>query len=159
MFYPEYQNTIFSEIVSAKNTPEKKLDFWTNTVDYPLKKWRFFGSLKTSFFWFKTILFYPEYQKTDLFCLFLQKHTNEKRCTLWNKENNNHGLTPLNKADFCHLLKRQFSGLKTMRFYPECQNATFSDIISAKNTPEKKLNFWTKTVDYLLTKMSIFWLF
>ena len=83
-----------------------------------------------------------------------------KSLTLKTKEqNNNHGLTSSNKADFWNFLKRRFSYLKIIRLYPEYKNTTFSDIIFAKNTPEKKLNVWKKTMDYPLTKMSIFWLF
>ena len=58
-----------------------------------------------------------------------------KSSTLKTRKNNNYGLTSSNKADFWHFLKRQISDLK---------NTTFSDINSANNTPEKKLNFGQK---------------
>ena len=79
-----------------------------------------------------------------------------KSSTLKTRKNNNYGLTSSNKADFWHFLKRQISDLK---------NTTFSDINSANNTPEKKLNFGQKrwiipyeNVNLLaLLKTSIFW--
>ena len=57
---------------------------------------------------------------------------------------------------FWHLLKRLFCGLKIILFYLKYQKTIFSDMIIPKNPNEKKFDFWTKTMDYLLRKMSIF---
>ena len=47
LFYPEYQKTIFSDLISPKNTNKKKFDFWTKTMDYPPRKmFLFFDFLK-----------------------------------------------------------------------------------------------------------------
>ena len=47
LFYPEYQKTIFSDLISPKNTNKKKFDFWTKTMDYPPRKMSlFFDFLK-----------------------------------------------------------------------------------------------------------------
>ena len=68
LFYPEYQKTIFSDLISPKNTNKKKFDFWTKTMDYPPRKmFLFFDFLKLQFSGLKFILFYLEYQRNDLF--------------------------------------------------------------------------------------------
>ena len=67
-----------------------------------------------------------------------------------------HGLSTLDKVDVLHFLKLYFSGLKIILFSPEYQKTTFSDLISLKNTNKKNFDFWTKTMDYPLRKMAIF---
>ena len=75
LFYPEYQKTIFSDLISPKNTNKKKFDFWTKTMDYPpWKMFLFFDFLKLKFSGLKFILFYLEYQETIFSNIILQKH-------------------------------------------------------------------------------------
>ena len=45
LFYVEYQKTIFSDLISPKNTNKKKFDFWTKTMDYPPRKMSLFFDL------------------------------------------------------------------------------------------------------------------
>ena len=45
LFYPEYQKTIFSDLISPKNTNKKKFDFWTKTMDYPPRTMSIFFDL------------------------------------------------------------------------------------------------------------------
>ena len=61
---PEYPKTIYSDLISPKNTNKKNFDFWTKTMDYPLRKmFIFFRLFKTLDVWSR-FFFYPEYQKT-----------------------------------------------------------------------------------------------
>ena len=72
-FYPEYQKTIFCDLISPKNTNKEKFDFWTKTMDYP--PWSiFFDFLKLKFSALKFILFYPENQEMIFSNIILQKH-------------------------------------------------------------------------------------
>ena len=59
--YPEYKKNIFSGLSCPQNTDGEKFNFLTKTMEEP--RW------KISIFWnflklLKSILFYPEYQKT-----------------------------------------------------------------------------------------------
>ena len=67
LFYPEHKKTIFSDLISPKNTNKKYFDIWTKSMVYPLRKMSFlFRVFKTLVFWIglKFILFYPKYQET-----------------------------------------------------------------------------------------------
>ena len=55
-----------------------------------------------------------------------------------------------------HFLKLYFSGLKIILFFSRKSKNNISDLISPKNTNKKNFDFWTKTMDYPLRKMSIF---
>ena len=57
---------------------------------------------------------------------------------------------------FWHFLKLYFSGLKIILFFSRKSKNNISDLISPKNTNKKNFYFWTKTMDYPLRKMSIF---
>ena len=64
-FLSRISKTIFSEMISPKNTNKKNFDFWTKTMDYPLRKVAiFFDLLKLQFSDLKFVLFYPEYKET-----------------------------------------------------------------------------------------------
>ena len=65
-------------------------------------------------------------------------------------------ILPLANLTVLHFLKLYFSGLKIILFSPECPKTIYSDLISPKNTNKKNFDFWTKTMDYPLRKMSIF---
>ena len=53
-------------MIILKNPNEKKFEFWTKTMDYPLGKCSFFRLFKTLVFWSRIFFFYPEYQKRIL---------------------------------------------------------------------------------------------
>ena len=36
VFYSKYRTTIFSDIISVKNSDKRKFDFWTKSMDKPL---------------------------------------------------------------------------------------------------------------------------
>ena len=55
-----------------------------------------------------------------------------------------------------HFLKLYFSGLKIILFFSRISKNNISDLISPKNTNKKKYDFWTKTVDSPLWKISLF---
>ena len=63
---------------------------------------------------------------------------------------------PVENLAVLHFLKLYFSGLKIILFYLKYQKTIFSGLIITKNPKEKKLDFWTKTEDYPLRTMSIF---
>ena len=66
---------------------------------------------------------------------------------------------PLRKmCIFLHVLKLYCSGLKSF-FLSRISKAIFSDLISRKNTKKKNFDFGTKTMDYPLKKMSLFFEF
>ena len=45
LFYPEYQKTIFSDLISPKNPRKKNFDFWPKKMEYPLTKMTIFSDL------------------------------------------------------------------------------------------------------------------
>ena len=63
---------------------------------------------------------------------------------------------PLEKCRSWHFLTVQFSRLKIIFFYPQDQKMIFTDLFIQKKITKKKYDFWTKTMDYPLRKMSIF---
>ena len=36
LFFPQFRNTIFSDVISVKNADKKKFDFFTKSMDWPL---------------------------------------------------------------------------------------------------------------------------
>ena len=115
----------------------------------PLENFDFSTFLKFYFSGLKSILFYPEYQRSFLAWF---AHT-------WCKVRffyKNYWLTPLENHDFWTFLTLHLSGLKSIRFYSEYQKTIFTDLICPKNTHGKKLDFNTKTIDKPLWKSSIF---
>ena len=62
LFYVEYQKTIFSDLISPKNTNKKKFDFWTKTMDYPPRE-----NFHFLVFWSKIYLFLSRISRNDLF--------------------------------------------------------------------------------------------
>ena len=68
----------------------------------------------------------------------------------------NCGFSPLENLTVLHFLKLYFSGLKIILFFSRISKNNISDLISPKNTNKKNFDFWTKTMDYPLRKMSIF---
>ena len=116
----------------------KSLIFGQKPWIIPFGKSRSFALFKTSIFWSKIILFYPEYQKTIFSDLISQKNTNKKNVDFLAKTED----YPLRKMSiFFDFLKRYLSGLKIIRFYPKYQKTIFSDLIIPKNPNEKKFDF------------------
>ena len=68
----------------------------------------------------------------------------------------NHRLTPQKNVVFWHFIELQFSGLKIILFYPKDQKMIFTDLFYPKKINKKKYDFWTKTVDSPLWKISLF---
>ena len=64
LFYPEYQKTIFSDLISPKNTNRKYFDFWPKKWIISLEKTIFADLLKLQFSGLKFNFFYPEYPET-----------------------------------------------------------------------------------------------
>ena len=60
------------------------------------------------------------------------------------------------RSTFWCSLQRYLSGLKIILFYLKYQKTIVSDLIIPKNPNKKIFNVSTKTIDYLLKKMSIF---
>ena len=63
--YPEYKKNIFSGLSCPQNTDGEKFNFLTKTMEEP--RWKisiFWNFLKLYSSGIKSILFYPEYQKT-----------------------------------------------------------------------------------------------
>ena len=92
LFYPEYQETIFWNIITSKTLIRKSLNFgqkpWTNL----LGKDRFFWPSSERYLSaLKIILFYPKYQKYIFSDLIIPKNPNEKKFDVSTK---NHGLSP-----------------------------------------------------------------
>ena len=64
-FYPEYKKNIFSGLSCPQNTDGEKFNFLTKTMEE--RRWKisiFWNFLKLYSSGIKSILFYPEYQKT-----------------------------------------------------------------------------------------------
>ena len=120
----------------------------------PLKKCLFFlAPFKTLIFWCKIILFYQEYRKKRLFLTWLhQKNLHEKSSIFGQKPWTN----PSEKRCFWHFIELQFSGLKIIPFYPNDQKMIFTNLFYPKKINKKKYDFWTKTVDYPLSQISLF---
>ena len=134
VFYPEYWKTIFSDIICVKNTHTRNFEFWTKSMDKPL--W------KMSIFW-------PFLKLYHNFC---KKHPYEKFRFL----DKIHGLTPLENVHFWPLLKLEFFGLKMIVCYLKYPKTIFSDITSVKKSDKRRFDFWTKSMDLPLWKMSTF---
>ena len=139
IFHPEYKKNVFSDLITPNKRKWKKLDFWTKTMDQPLRKTSCFALFRTFIFWSQNQSFLSKILKNDLTC-FLPKSKWEK---VWCLDRNN-GLSPLENVDVLHFLKLYFSGLKIILFYPQFQKMIFSDLIIPKNPNEKKIDIWTK---------------
>ena len=94
-----------------KSTHGKQFDFFDkNHGLHPLKICDFLHIfLKSSPLCSKSILFYPEYEKNNLFCLGLPKKPTWWKAQFFDKKQ---GLTPLKITIFWTFLKLHFSELK-----------------------------------------------
>ena len=65
-------------------------------------------------------------------------------------------ILPSGKSHCLALFKTSFFWSKNYFFFSRISKNNISDLISPKNTNKKNFYFWTKTMDYPLGKMSIF---
>ena len=63
---------------------------------------------------------------------------------------------PSEKCCFWHFIELQFSGLKIFLMYPKDQKMIFPYLFHPKKISGKNFDFSTKSMDYPLRKMSIF---
>ena len=85
-----YLSRISKNRLFLLNLPNKYL--WENIRFFhknheltPLENFDFFSFFKTSHFWSKHILFYPEYQKKIFYGLVCPKNTHKKNSLFWHK--------------------------------------------------------------------------
>ena len=71
----------------------------------------------------------------------------------------NHGLTPWQKANFCSVFLRHFYHLENFIFYLEHHERLFPDLFDLKTQDKKNANFRPKPWTNPLPKMQIFPLF
>ena len=84
------------------------------------------------------------------------KNTNTKNFDFWTKPM----AYPLRKMSFfLALFKTLNIWSKNHSFLSKIWKLSFLTWLYQKKTDEKKFDFWTKTMDYPLRKMSIFWHF
>ena len=79
LFYPEYQETIFSNIISSKTLMRKSLNFWQKPCTNLLGNGRFLALLRTLPFWSKRHSFLSKISKTIFSHLIIPKKPNEKK--------------------------------------------------------------------------------
>ena len=87
---------------------------------------------------------------SGFFCL---KKTYKKKVDFFDK---NHGLTPLQKANFFDFGRVSLLRSKSIFYYPEYQNIFLSCFVCSKKTYKKKVEFLPKTMYKPLCKMSVF---
>ena len=145
-------------MIIPKNPNEKKFNFWTKTMDYPLRKMSIFlAPFKTLIFWSKIILFYQEYRKKRFFSdlitpnkltwrfsdLTCPKNTNEKNFDSWAKTED----YPLRKMSiFFRPFKTLVFWSKTYSFLSRISKNDLFEHNFFKNTNEKKFKFLAKTM-------------
>ena len=71
----------------------------------------------------------------------------------------NHGLSPLQKSQFCLLFKSMFILSRKACFLTRTSPNTFSGFILHNTKRSKNFQFLTKTMDYPFGKMLILWFF
>ena len=72
-------------MIILKNPNEKKFEFWTKTMDYPLGKCPFFRLFKTLVFWSRIYFFLSRISKKDLIEHNDFKSTSDKNVEFWAK--------------------------------------------------------------------------
>lgn len=114
LFCPEYQKTIFSDLISKINTLNKIFVFSQKPWINPFEKFQFFGLFKTLPFGLKIILSCREYRKTIFSGPICEINTLDKIFEFLNKI-----IEFLKNFDFWTILKLCFFGLKSILFYPQ----------------------------------------
>ena len=114
----------------------------------------FWPFLKLYFFFSLTIiLFFPQYQKRRFLIEFLWK-TPIRQTSIFA---HNPWTNPFKKCPFFNSCENlNFFGLKMIVCYLKYPKTIFSHIISVKNSDKRRFNFWTKSMDLPLWKMSTF---
>ena len=103
----------------------------------------FWPFLKLQFFPLRIILFFPQFRNTIFSDMISVKIADKKKFDFFYKI---HGLTPLKNVHFLALVKTSILGSRN-DFYLKYQKTIFSDIISLKNSHNRNLDFWTKSMD------------
>ena len=156
LFYPEDQKMFHSGFLCSKEQIRKRSIFWEIPWTNPFAKCRFFRLFRTSLFRSKKYPFLSRISKNLSFWLFwLKKKHMKKRSIFWQKPWTN----PFAKwQSFSTLWELHFWGPKNFFFYPEYQKMFLSGffLLKKKKTYKKKVDFVTKTMDFNLCKMSIF---
>ena len=79
-FLSKISKTISSDLIIPKKKSEKRFDFWTKTIDYPLTIMSIFWHfLKRYFSGLEIFFFYPKYEEKNVFWLDHSKNQNEKK--------------------------------------------------------------------------------
>ena len=84
-FLSRISKTMFSDLISPKNTNKKNFDLWTKPWIIPLRNWPFFRPFKTLLFRSKIYSFSSRIPRNDLFEHNFFKNTNEKKFEFWAK--------------------------------------------------------------------------
>ena len=140
--YLKYPKTIFSDIISVKNSDKRKLDFWTKSMDLPFWKMSIFWLFLTfQFCPLKIILFFPQYQKPSFLIWFLLK-TPIRKSSIFGQ---NPWTNPFAKMSiFWPFLKLKFFGLIIIVFYPEYRKTIFFWHNFCEKQPYQKFRFLDK---------------
>ena len=130
-------------LFAKKETYQKKVDFLTKTMNYPLCKMSIFLEFFRSFvLWSKKHSFLSRISKNiSLWLFFAQKKHMRKRSMFWQKPLTN----PFAKCRYSlTLLELHFSGLKSILFYQEYQKMFLSGFFCSNKTYVKRWIFWQK---------------
>ena len=110
----------------------------------PLETVHFLALVNTSIFWSKNDCFLFKIFRGDfLWHNFREKQEKEKVRFL----DKIHGLTPLETVHFKALVKTSIFWSKNHYFVHKYRKTIFSDIISVKNSDNRIIDFWTKSLD------------
>ena len=102
VFFPKYRKTIFSDIISLKNSNKRKFDFCTIYGLTPFKNAHFLPLFKTSiFFYLKSFFSFHNIKNDPLGYYFCEKRWYEKVRFL----DKIHGLTHLKNVHFLAFVK------------------------------------------------------
>ena len=155
IFYPEYKkNVSFLLFCSKKKLIRKRSIFWQKPWTNPFAKCRFFSVFWNCSFLSKKHSFLSRIWKNVSFCFFFaQKKHMRKRSIFWQKPWTN----PFAKCWFFSTFSDlHFWGPKSFIFYPEYQKMFLYGFFCSKKTYKKKVDFLTKTMNWPLWTMSIF---
>ena len=124
VFYPKYWKTIFSGIISVKNTDNKSSIFGKIKGLAPFENVNFWLNFKLQFSALKIILFYTKYPKTTFFDIISVSNTDKNKFHFRTKSMDK----PFWKMSILWpYLNLQFFGLKVLVFYPKYRKTIFSN--------------------------------
>ena len=143
-FLLKISKNYLSDIVSVINSDKRKFNFWTKSMDNPLWKCQFIGPFQNFSFFLLKSSFFSTISQTIFFDIMSVKNADKKKFHF----SQNPWTNPFIKCPFFRpFLKLQFFGLKMVVFYPEYQKTIFSEIISVRNSNNRKFGFWTKSME------------